>query len=96
MVRKSAKTAATLRGTFICAAVRSPIGRRGADLAQAHAPTLLGAVMEAAVQRAGVGAERVDQVLAGCVTQDRGSGLQRRSDGVADSRTPRNRPGHDA
>jgi acetyl-CoA C-acetyltransferase len=53
----------------IASAVRSPVGRRGGVLRDAHAGQLLGAVIAEAIRRAGIPAEAVDQVLAGCVTQ---------------------------
>ena len=54
---------------FIIEAVRSPLGRRGGGLSTVHPAELLGAIMAAAVQRAGIDAAEVDQVVAGCVTQ---------------------------
>jgi acetyl-CoA acetyltransferase family protein len=53
----------------IAAAVRTPIGRRGGALVDAHAGELLGQVIAEAVRRSGVPAVEVEQVLAGCVTQ---------------------------
>jgi acetyl-CoA acetyltransferase family protein len=54
---------------LVASAVRTPIGRRGGALRSAHAPVLLGAVICEALDRAGVPADGVSQVLAGCVTQ---------------------------
>ncbi|OLF06726.1 acetyl-CoA acetyltransferase [Actinophytocola xinjiangensis] len=53
----------------IVAAARTPIGRRGGVLAGLHASKLLGAAQRAVVDRAGVAADRVEQVIGGCVTQ---------------------------
>jgi acetyl-CoA C-acetyltransferase len=50
-------------------AVRSPLGRRGGSLASVHPADLLGAVMQAAVARAGIDAGAVGQIIAGCVSQ---------------------------
>lgn len=53
----------------IVAAARTPIGKRNGDLAGVHAAHLLGAAQREVVARAGVPADQVDQVVAGCVTQ---------------------------
>src|SRR5437763_12069812 len=52
----------------IVEAVRSPIGRRGGGLSTMHPADLLGAVQKACVERAGIDAAEVDQVVGGCVT----------------------------
>src|SRR5438105_1677164 len=52
----------------IVEAVRSPIGRRGAGLSTVHPADLLGHVVSACVERAGVDPAEVDQVIGGCVT----------------------------
>lgn len=52
----------------IVEAVRSPIGRRGGGLSSMHPADLLGAVQKAAIDRAGIDAALVDQVVGGCVT----------------------------
>jgi acetyl-CoA acetyltransferase family protein len=54
---------------LIASAVRTPIGRRGGSLSGVHAGVLLGEAMASALDRSGVPAEAVDQVLSGCVTQ---------------------------
>jgi len=54
---------------FIVEAVRSPFGKRGGGLSTLHAADLLGTVMKAAVDRAGVDPKEVDQVVGGCVSQ---------------------------
>ncbi|WP_460402876.1 steroid 3-ketoacyl-CoA thiolase [Actinophytocola sediminis] len=53
----------------IVAAVRTPIGRRGGVLSGLHAAELLGAAQRAVLDRSGVDAEVVEQVIGGCVTQ---------------------------
>jgi acetyl-CoA acetyltransferase family protein len=53
----------------VLSAVRTPIGRRGGGLAGVHPVDLLGGVLTAAVDRAGLRPADVTQVLAGCVTQ---------------------------
>ncbi len=54
---------------LIVEAVRSPIGRRKGGLAGLHPADLLGAVQRAAVERAGVDAGAVGQIIGGCVSQ---------------------------
>ncbi len=54
---------------MIVEAVRSPLGRRGGGLSTMHPADLLGAVQKAAIQRAGIAPEMVDQVVGGNVTQ---------------------------
>src|SRR6266496_884888 len=53
----------------IVEAVRTPIGKRGGWLAGLHATELLGAAQRALIQRAGIDAATVEQVIGGCVTQ---------------------------
>ncbi|MFN8626431.1 MAG: steroid 3-ketoacyl-CoA thiolase [Candidatus Binatia bacterium] len=53
----------------IVEAVRTPIGKRNGWLAGLHAAELLGAVLVAAIKRAGIEPGSVDQVVGGCVTQ---------------------------
>jgi acetyl-CoA acetyltransferase family protein len=54
---------------FIIDAVRTPRGRRKGSLAGVHAVDLAAHVLGAAVERAGVPAERIEDVVLGCVTQ---------------------------
>jgi acetyl-CoA C-acetyltransferase len=54
---------------FIVEAVRSPLGKRGGGLSTLHPADLLGAVMQAAIQRSGVDPREVGQVIGGCVSQ---------------------------
>ena len=58
-----------MRDVYIVEAVRTPLGRRGGSLASVHPADLLGAVMGAAVARAGIDATQVGQIVAGCVSQ---------------------------
>src|SRR6476620_4620503 len=53
----------------IVEATRSPIGKRGGWLSGLHATELLGAVQKALVEKAGIDAGSVEQVIGGCVTQ---------------------------
>ena len=54
---------------YIIEAVRSPIGKRGGGLAGMHPADLLGTVQKAALDRSGVAAEAIGQVIGGCVSQ---------------------------
>src|SRR5919201_3593114 len=53
----------------IVEATRSPIGKRNGWLSGLHATELLGAVQKALVEKAGIDAGEVEQVVGGCVTQ---------------------------
>jgi acetyl-CoA C-acetyltransferase len=53
----------------IVGAVRTPIGKRGGLLSGLHAAVLLGAAQRALVERTGVDAAAVEQVIGGTVTQ---------------------------
>src|SRR5579859_1513091 len=53
----------------ICAAARTPIGKRGGVLSDLHPASLLGSALTGVVDRAGVDASIVEQVAGGCVTQ---------------------------
>jgi len=58
-----------IQEAYIVAAVRTPVGRRGGGLSEVH-PTDLGAhVLREVVDRAGVDAAAVDDVIMGCVSQ---------------------------
>src|ERR1700728_2462261 len=57
-------------GTAVIAgAVRTPIGRRGGALAGLHAAEILDTAQTARLERAGIEAADVEQVVGGCVTQ---------------------------
>jgi len=53
----------------IVEATRSPIGKRNGWLSGLHATELLGNVQKAVVDKAGIDAGEVEQVIGGCVTQ---------------------------
>ncbi|MGE5696954.1 MAG: steroid 3-ketoacyl-CoA thiolase [Candidatus Sericytochromatia bacterium] len=53
----------------IVEATRSPIGKRNGWLSGLHATELLGAVQKALVEKAGIEAGDVEQLIGGCVTQ---------------------------
>src|SRR3954467_8979809 len=58
-----------MRDAVICAAVRTPVGKRGGGLAGIHAVDLSAHVLNALVERAGIGPGVVDDVFWGCVSQ---------------------------
>jgi acetyl-CoA acetyltransferase family protein len=53
----------------IVGAVRSPIGKKNGKLSGMHPTDLLGAVLKALIERAGVDPLQIDDVIGGCVTQ---------------------------
>ena len=53
----------------IVEATRSPIGKRNGWLSGLHATELLGATQKALVEKAGIDAGDVEQIVGGCVTQ---------------------------
>ena len=58
-----------MQDVYIVEAVRSPIGKRGKGLAGLMPADLLGQVQSAALTRSGIPADRVGQLIGGCVSQ---------------------------
>jgi acetyl-CoA acyltransferase len=58
-----------MRDAVICAAVRTPVGKRGGGLSGVHAVDLSAHVLEALVERAGIDPAEVEDVFWGCVSQ---------------------------
>lgn len=58
-----------MRDAVICAAVRTPVGKRGGGLSGVHAVDLSAHVLNALVERAGVEPSVVEDVFWGCVSQ---------------------------
>src|ERR687883_690266 len=58
-----------MRDAVICAAVRTPVGKRGGGLSGVHAVDLSAVVLDALVQRTGIDPAVVDDVFWGCVSQ---------------------------
>jgi acetyl-CoA C-acetyltransferase len=54
---------------FVCAAVRTPMGKRGGGLSTAHPVDLAAHVIDAVVRTSGVDPAAIDDVLLGCVGQ---------------------------
>ncbi len=57
------------RPAFLVDALRTPIGRYGGSLAEVRADDLLAHVIRALIDRTGVPAEKIDDVVAGCANQ---------------------------
>lgn len=64
-----------MREALIVEAVRSPVGRRGGKLAGWHPVDLLGEVLSAAVERAGIDPAQVEDNITGCVSQTGEQGI---------------------
>ena len=58
-----------MRDVFIVEAVRSPLGRRRGGLSTVHPVDLLGTVQRSAIDRSGIEAAAIGQVIGGCVSQ---------------------------
>ncbi len=58
-----------MRDAVICAAVRTPVGKRGGGLSGVHAVDLSATVLDALVERTGIDPAAVDDVFWGCVSQ---------------------------
>jgi acetyl-CoA acyltransferase len=58
-----------MRDAVICAAVRTPVGKRGGGLSGVHAADLSATVLTALVERTGLDPAVVDDVFWGCVSQ---------------------------
>jgi acetyl-CoA C-acetyltransferase len=58
-----------MKDVVIVSAVRTPLGSFGGSLSQVSAPKLGAVAIKAAVERAGVNPEQIDEVLMGCVLQ---------------------------
>jgi acetyl-CoA acyltransferase len=58
-----------MRDAVICAAVRTPVGKRGGGLSGVHAADLSAAVLTALAERSGLDPVVVDDVFWGCVSQ---------------------------
>ena len=58
-----------MRDAVICAAVRTPVGKRGGGLSGVHAVDLSAHVLENLVDRAGIDPAVIEDVIWGCVSQ---------------------------
>lgn len=64
---------------YIVDAIRTPIGKRNGSLQAIHPVDLLGNLIKGEVKRVGIGADRYDDVIVGCVSQagDQGFNIAR-------------------
>jgi len=60
---------ATMREAVIVEAIRTPVGRRGGKLKDWHPVDLLAQTLATLVQRTGIDAELIEDVIVGCVSQ---------------------------
>src|ERR687895_582715 len=58
-----------MRDAVICAAVRTPVGKRGGGLSGVHAVDLSATVLDALAERTGIDPAVVEDVFWGCVSQ---------------------------
>jgi acetyl-CoA acyltransferase len=65
----NAENGGPVREAVIVEALRTPIGRRGGSLGAWHPVDLLALVLTALIRRTGVDPSRIDDVIAGCVSQ---------------------------
>lgn len=68
-------------------AVRTPVGKHYGALSGLHPATLLGALQQALLQRTGLSAEEVAQIIGGCVIPGRRAVQQRYPSGMAARRS---------
>ena len=66
---------ATMREAVIVEAVRTPVGRRGGKLKDWHPVDLLAQTLATLVQRTGIDAALIEDVIVGCVSQVGEQGL---------------------
>ena len=58
-----------MRDAVICAAVRTPVGKRGGGLSGVHPVDLSAHVLSSLVERTGIDPAVVEDVIWGCVSQ---------------------------
>src|SRR5437879_6561045 len=64
-----------MNDAVIVEAVRTPIGRRGGKLSPVRPDDLMALTLKELLRRAGVSADKVDDVIVGCVTQTGEQGM---------------------
>src|SRR2546425_12426343 len=57
------------REAYICAALRTPVGKHGGALAQVRADDLAAVPIKAVVERTGIDPRAIDDVILGCTNQ---------------------------
>ena len=58
-----------MKTAYICAALRTPVGKHGGALAQVRADDLAAVPIKAVVERAGIDPRAIDDVILGCTNQ---------------------------
>jgi len=58
-----------VKTAYICAALRTPVGKHGGALAQVRADDLAAVPIKAVVERAGIDPRAIDDVILGCTNQ---------------------------
>jgi acetyl-CoA acetyltransferase family protein len=82
-----------MREAVIVEALRTPIGRRNGSLQNHHPVDLLALVLQALVQRTGLDPARIDDVIAGCVSQVGEQGMNVARNAVLAAGFPEDVPG---
>src|SRR3989440_11666599 len=67
--RSAFRVGGPVRDAFICAALRTPVGRHGGSLASVRADDLAAIPIKAVVERSGIDPLAVDDVILGCTNQ---------------------------
>src|SRR2546427_9788500 len=60
---------ASVTDAFICAALRTPVGKHGGSLANVRADDLAAVPIKAVVERSGIDPLAIDDVILGCTNQ---------------------------
>ena len=58
-----------MRDAYICAALRTPVGKHGGSLASVRADDLAAVPIKAVVERTGIDPRAIDDVILGCANQ---------------------------
>jgi acetyl-CoA acetyltransferase family protein len=83
----------TVREAVIVDAVRTPVGRRNGKLKDWHPVDLMAFTLDALIQRTGIDASLVDDVIVGCVSQVGEQGLNIARNAVLGAGFPESVPG---
>src|SRR5207237_3513496 len=67
--RSAFRVGGPVREAFICAALRTPVGKHGGSLASVRADDLAAIPIKAVVERSGIDPRAIDDVILGCTNQ---------------------------
>src|SRR2546430_9211435 len=81
------------REAYICAALRTPVGKHGGALAQVRADDLAAVPIKAVVERTGIDPRAIDDVILGCTNQAGGNNPHVPPMAPLPPRPPRRGPG---